>query len=295
MAKPPPEPAASGGKNGYYGHRRYGMPQSPCRLSSLCRRRQRQVARIAFGFQFLQRQLQVQHALKPTVRVLAQTAHDGAFELGRHGPCDLVDGQRVPRHYRGQDAGARLARKRTLASTHFVQNRTQREDVRARIHWLAFGLLRRHVRHASNHCPFSGFKDRRERGVSRAHRSLFRQFRQPEIEYLDTPAVGDHQIRGLDVAVYDSGGVRRRQRIGNLDAILQHFAKWQALTQDRVFQRFPRHVFHHQVIRVAILRDIVDRDDIRVVESGSCSGLAKKTLLADRIGYLFRCHYLDRD
>ena len=46
---------------------------------------------------------------------------------------------------------------------------------------------------------------------------LGRTFGQPEIENLRVAASGDEQIRRLDVAVNDPGGVRRLERVGDLD------------------------------------------------------------------------------
>ena len=40
---------------------------------------------------------------------------------------------------------------------------------------------------------------------------------QSEIENLGVPALGDENVRGLDVAVDDAFGVRGVERIGNLD------------------------------------------------------------------------------
>ena len=55
------------------------------------------------------------------------------------------------------------------------------------------------------------------RGVGDPSKSR-RQLRQPEVEHLHVPAIGQEDVAGLDVAVDDPVGVRRVQRVGDLDA-----------------------------------------------------------------------------
>ena len=47
--------------------------------------------------------------------------------------------------------------------------------------------------------------------------SLGGQFRQPKVENLRVPTLGDEDVRGFDVAVNDALGVGRIQCIRNLD------------------------------------------------------------------------------
>jgi hypothetical protein len=41
--------------------------------------------------------------------------------------------------------------------------------------------------------------------------------RQPEVENLGVPALGDEEVSGLDIAMHDALGVSRVQCVGNLD------------------------------------------------------------------------------
>ena len=58
-------------------------------------------------------------------------------------------------------------------------------------------------------------------GVRRSAATLCRlravDFGQSEVENLGMPALGDEDVRGLDVAMNDAFGVRGIQRVGNLD------------------------------------------------------------------------------
>ena len=47
--------------------------------------------------------------------------------------------------------------------------------------------------------------------------SVERDLGQSEVEHLGMPALGDEDIRRLDVTMHDALGVRRIQRIGDLD------------------------------------------------------------------------------
>jgi hypothetical protein len=61
-----------------------------------------------------------------------------------------------------------------------------------------------------------------------------RHFRQPEIQNLGVAALGDKDIRGLDVAVDDTLGVGSIERVSNLDGDGQHYVRVQRPSRNPV-------------------------------------------------------------
>ena len=161
----------------------------------------------------------------------------------------------------------------------FVGNASEREHIRAVIGRPALDLLRRHVAH----CPekHSGCAGRRQgdgvRGAV-ACRHVGPQLRQPEVQHLRVPAGRDHDVFGLEVAVHDAGGVRRRERFRDLHQRLDRALHVDPPRVDERAQRVAGDQLHRQVVhrrearnRGAVahrrrLANLVDGDDVRVVE-----------------------------
>src|SRR6202044_3665167 len=97
----------------------------------------------------------------------------------------------------------------------------QRKNVGARVKIFAQGLLRRHVgnrayRHArAGQIPVVDGRAARDGVPIRSGSD--QQFRQAEVQNFRLAAIGQKNVRGLDVAVNDVFGVRGIQRVGGLD------------------------------------------------------------------------------
>ena len=125
-----------------------------------------------------------------------------------------------------EDQGGGVSAKRQSARCHLIQHGSKREEVRACIQLFSFRLLRRHVCNG----PDGRAWTREELIIDRASllvivdAALARRarggcnLREPKIQNLRVPPSGHEDIRRLDVTVNDSFGVRRIQRIGDLDA-----------------------------------------------------------------------------
>ena len=112
---------------------------------------------------------------------------------------------------------------------------------------------------------------------SHGRRALFfaanrTDFGQPEVENLSVPAAGDEQIGRLDIAVNDPGGVRRFQRVGDLDRERQEPIDLERAPGDPMLQRHPVEELHDEERAAALLADVVDGADVGVVQrrGGPC-------------------------
>jgi hypothetical protein len=126
-----------------------------------------------------------------------------------------------------------------LASSHFVQEEAEGEDVRAGIEIVAADLLRGHV-------GGSAADDTDERdGILRAFGAGRRgvvwierenvgddEFGEAEIEDFGLAAFRDENVGGFDVAVNDAAEVSDLEGVGNLDAEAENFFERLGLAVD---------------------------------------------------------------
>ena len=104
--------------------------------------------------------------------------------------------------------------------------------------------------------------------------------RQAEVEDLHLAARGDEDVRRLDVAVHDALGVRRFERVGDLDG--------RVAAACPISMRLPAHAFCASVspssssmtmkCRPFVLLDRVDGADVRVIERRGGARLALEAL-----------------
>ena len=90
-------------------------------------------------------------------------------------------------------------------------------------------------------------------------------------------AVGDKNIRGLDVAVDDAFGVRGVERIGNFDAQVEQRFDFERASADGMLQSFSVETFHGEIGVAAVFADVVDGADVGMVQGGGGFGFAAKT------------------
>ena len=110
------------------------------------------------------------------------------------------------------------------ARRHLVQHHSKREQIGARIQFLAPHLLRRHVGHCAE-LPRRGSSAVQFRTVAVAlaeHRlpspHRVQLWPSPKSRILAWPRFGHENVRRLDVTVDDPFGVRRIERVGDLDS-----------------------------------------------------------------------------
>ena len=105
----------------------------------------------------------------------------------------------------------------------------------------------------------------RLRFIGAAGRAERLHLRQTKIQNLGVSAFGDKNVRRLDVAMHDPPGMRRVQRIGNLDGQRQQAIHSERTAPDTVLQRHALKEFHGDESLSTLLADVVNRANIGMV------------------------------
>ncbi len=99
------------------------------------------------------------------------------------------------------------------------------------------------------------------------------------------PALGDKNIRGLDVAMHDPFRVRCVQSVRYFDPDLEQPIHFHRLARDQVLQRRAVEILHHDERMPVLLADLMNRANVRVVQSGSGARLAAKAFEGLRVAH----------
>ena len=97
----------------------------------------------------------------------------------------------------------------------------------------------------------------------------WRHFRQSKVENLGVAALGDENVRGLDVAVDDPLRMGRVERIGDLNRQTKQNISVDGLAGDEMLQRHPVEKLHDQEGVAILLPNFMNSADIGMIESGS--------------------------
>ena len=110
---------------------------------------------------------------------------------------------------------------------------------------------------------------------------LRRRLGDSEIEQLRAPC-RQKDIRRFDVAMNDSGGVRRRERVGQCNRRLQQNGKVERALAQPLLERFALEELHDDE-RLVFRRfaDVVDGADVRMVQRGDRPRFTLKPLACE--------------
>ena len=110
--------------------------------------------------------------------------------------------------------------------------------------------------------------------------------RQAEVEDLDRAALGDEDVRRLDVAMDDAAAVGVLEALADLDREIDFPRQAHLLgPRSRRCRSSPSQVLHRQVGLPLVLAEIVDRDDVLVRQLTGGARLAKEALAHLRVRF----------
>ncbi len=159
-----------------------------------------------------------------------------------------------------------------LAGERVEEQAAERVDVRARVDALAADLLGRDVVERAD--PVAGLRAAGDRQ---------RVLREPEVRQVDVVVGGQQDVRGLDVAVHEAGGVRLVQRRADLrDDPRRPLGRQPALAPDEAADVVAGDVAHRDVRDPALVARVIDRDDVGVIDRRRDLRLAHEPV-ADRL------------
>jgi len=135
----------------------------------------------------------------------------------------------------------------------------------------------------------------RERSGRSIVRTRMCDFSQAEIENLRVPTFGDKNVRRFDVAMNDSLGVRGIERVGDFDGKIEDAPGFHGPAADHVLDVLAFQAFHGNESLAIFLADVIDRTDIRVIQSGGGLGFAPEpaqglSILGELPGEEFQGH-----
>ena len=197
---------------------------------------------------------------------------------------------------RGHRVGGRVAFERSLPREHLVEHGAEREDVGALVRGLAAHLLGRHVgERAEDRARLRVAAHRRDVGRTGYVLLLLRQLRQAEVEDLDAAVGRDEEVVGLQVAVDDALFVRGRERLDDLDGVVERLAQREPAGAEEVAQRVALEKLLDQEMPLVDLLERMDRRDAGMAESGQRLRFALEAGDVLRVAEELIGEHLDRD
>ena len=101
-------------------------------------------------------------------------------------------------------------------------------------------------------------------------------------------------FEGLQIPMHDARRMRARQTVGHLDRDPQRFRQSHAAARNQSVERTARDKLHRDEVRAISLRNLMNRDDIRMAERRGRPRLLHKAPPPLRIRHLARQQQLER-
>src|ERR1700680_465992 len=201
---------------------------------------------------------------------------------------------------RVEKRGCGLSLERQDSSRHLIEYDPEREEVRARVHRPAQRLLRRHVWDGSQSEAGAseivrGLRDVSEGVATDAGFVPHAELCQAEVQNLGVPALGDENVRRLNIAVNDAVRVGGVERVGNLDPQIKQLWQGQWALGDALPESRTIEILHRDETPVLRLTDFVDHAEVGMIQAGSRTRFPSKSLqhhwvLGHQLGQEFKSH-----
>ena len=179
-----------------------------------------------------------------------------------------------------EDGRGGASRKCPPPRGHLVEHRTEGEQVGPRIDGAAERLLGRHVCDGSDRETGAREKGPRvdSRGVIRRAEGPLVDLRQTEIKDLRRAPVGDEDVARLDVPVDDRPRMGRLEGFEDLTCEIEQALGRHGAPADHLLQGLARQQLHDDEVQPLVLPDVVDRADVRMIQSRGGAGFAAESV-----------------
>ena len=88
--------------------------------------------------------------------------------------------------------------------------------------------------------------------------------RQAEVENLGVAIAGEEYVLGLEIAMHDALGMRRREALCDLQRGIHRLTHWHSPRSQAIAQRLSFKQLGDRVRSAFVLSEVVDREDVRV-------------------------------
>ena len=221
------------------------------------------------------------------VAIFFQSFADDLFELGRkfRNQANRRRGLTIENRFRNH--GGSFSAKGQDAGGHLVEHYAEGEKIGASVEFLAAQLFRRHVGNgADGGAGTSEVKSadiRESLRIAAGGAGGAGNFRQPEVENLGVAAIGNEDVRRLNIAMDDSPDVRGIESIGHFNREREQALELHGPAVDQMFQRLAAEALHHDEQMSIVLADFVDGADVGMIQRRSSPRLAAKAFEGLRI------------
>src|SRR5208283_4066218 len=180
--------------------------------------------------------------------------------------------------------------KSALARQHFIEDGAECKNVRAMIGALTADLLWGHIADSAH--DHAGLRDAAN-GNRAVLGSLQRlgELGQSEVKDFDAPLFGKKKIFRLEVAMDDAAIMSGLQAMGDLHAVVNHFADGQGAAFHGLAEIFAGEQLRDEIGRALVAAHVVHSQNVWMIQSGGGASFLFKALQALRVSGEIQQHF----
>jgi hypothetical protein len=92
-----------------------------------------------------------------------------------------------------------------------------------------------------------------------------------------TPALRHHDVPGFEIAVHDAGDVRLVERVRHVNRGLDRLFRLERPARQALGERFAFEILEDQIVGVALMADVIQGADVRMLKGGDRPRFAIRT------------------